>query len=67
MSRVGVKVYFNQGIRLVRYLMEHLGINGSNYFKYKWVRLSYKVIHEVFFLNPKVLLFLDLREFARLF
>ena len=33
---------------------------------YRWVGLSYKVIHGVFFFEPQVLLFLDLRGVARL-
>ena len=46
--------------------IEHIGKNESNYFMYRWVELSYKVIHGVFFFEPQVLLFLDLRGVARL-
>jgi len=49
-----------------RYLIEHLDRNETNYFMYRWAGLSYKVIHGVFFFEPQVLLFLDLRGVARL-
>ena len=34
---------------MVDNLIEHLGINASNYFVYQWVGLSYKAIHGDFF------------------
>jgi len=34
---------------MVDNLIEHLGINESNYFMYQWVGLSYKAIHGGFF------------------
>ena len=42
-----------EGVRLVDNLIEHIGINESNYYMYRWVGLSYKVIHGVFFLNHR--------------
>jgi len=38
-----------EGVRLVENLIEHIGINESNYFMYRWVGLSYKAIHGGFF------------------
>jgi len=42
-----------EGVRLVENLIEHIGINESNYFMYRWVGLSYKAIHGDFFLNHR--------------
>ena len=42
-----------EGIRLVGNLIEQKGINEPNYFMYRWVGLSYKVIRGVFFLNHR--------------
>ena len=55
-----------EGVRLVDNLIEHIDINESKYFMYRWVGLSYKAIHGDIF-KPQVLLFLDLRGFARRF
>ena len=55
-----------EGVRLVDNLIEHIGINESKYFMYRWVGLSYKAIHGDIF-EPQVLLFLDIRGFARRF
>ena len=55
-----------EGVRLVDNLIEHIDINDSNYFMYRWVGLSYKAIHGDIF-KPQVLLFLDLRGFSRRF
>ena len=38
-----------EGVRLVDNLIEHIGINESKYFMYRWVVLSYKAIHGDFF------------------
>ena len=38
-----------EGVRLVENLIEHIVINESNYFMYRWVGLSYKAIHGDFF------------------
>ena len=38
-----------EGVRLVENLIEHICINKSNYFMYRWVELSYKAIHGDFF------------------
>ena len=42
-----------EGVRLVDNLIEQIGINESNYFMYRWVGLSYKAIHDLFFLNHR--------------
>ena len=42
-----------EGVRLVDNLIEQIGINESNYFMYRWVGLSYKAIHGLFFLNHR--------------
>jgi len=42
-----------EGVRLVDNLIEHIGINESNYFMYRLVGLSYKAIHGGFFLNHR--------------
>ena len=55
-----------EGVRLVDNLIEHIDINESKYFMYRWVGLSYKAIHGDIF-KPQVLLFLDLRGFSRRF
>ena len=55
-----------EGVSLVDNLIEHIDINESKYFMYRWVGLSYKAIHGDIF-KPQVLLFLDLRGFARRF
>ena len=38
-----------EGVRLVENLIEHIGINESNYMMYRWVELLYKAIHGDFF------------------
>ena len=42
-----------EGVRLVDNLIEHIDINESKYFMYRWVGLSYKAIHGGFFLNHR--------------
>ena len=42
-------VDITEGVRLVDNLIEHIGINESNYFMYRWVGLSDKAIHCDFF------------------
>ena len=38
-----------EGVRLVDNLIEHIDINESKYFMYRWVGLSFKAIHGEFF------------------
>ncbi len=38
-----------EAVRLEENLIEHISINESKYFMYRWVELSYKAIHGDFF------------------
>ena len=51
--RIGLVDQLSDCEELVGHPIEHLGRNETNYFMYRWVGLSYKVIHGVFFLKHR--------------